>query len=312
MEIKTIESLSTPGPAAMVDALNNTFGKHAGKRASHAKGFCAVGRFTPAADVDAFVASPLFAAGALHATARFSIGGGNPGVSDKSRSARGLAIRVSDGLSSWDLVLLSEAVFFAATPASFVSFLEARVADPDTRKPDPQKVAAHNLRFPDGARQPALLAAHAAPASYATTPYFSNNAFIFRAKDGTARTARIIVTPAAGTHYLSEEDERDFPDAYLEAELEARLQGGAVEFEIAAQLPADGDSLSDPSAPWTGAGSVALGRLSITALAAPAACDGLVFVPVNLPSGISASDDPILRSRAAAYAVSLKRRPDIQ
>ncbi|WP_295990226.1 catalase [Rugamonas sp.] len=312
METTTTAKQGTPGPAAMVDALNNTFGKHAGKRASHAKGFCAVGEFKPAAQVDEFVLSPLFAAGALHATVRFSVGGGNPGVSDKSRSVRGLAIRVSEGPSSWDLVLLSEPVFFAATPASFVSFLEARVVDPETKKPNPEKVAAHNAKFPDGTRQPALLAAHAAPASYGTTPYFSNNAFIFHGKDGAPHTARIIVTPVAGTHYLSDEDEKNLPDSFLEAELETRLQGGAVEFDIVAQLPAEGDSLSDSSTAWTGAGTVALGRLSVTALAAAGTCDGLVFVPVNLPAGIAPSDDPILQSRAAAYAVSLKRRQDAQ
>lgn len=299
---------SMPTPAAMVDALNNTFGKHAGKRASHAKGFCATGEFTPAPGAGQFVGGPFFKAGALKATVRFSVGGGNPGVSDKSRSVRGLGVRVTAGEQGWDLVLVSEPVFFAATPESFVSFLAARVADPETKKPNPEKVAAHNAKFPDGALQPALLAAHAAPVSYATTPYFSNNAFVFTSQTGVETTARVIVTPVAGTHYLSEDEEKSFPDTFLEEEIGQRLQRGAVEFDIVAQLPAAGDSLIDPSQRWAGTTHLTLGRLRVTALAQPDACDGLVFVPVNLPTGIVASDDPILHSRAAAYGVSLARR----
>lgn len=302
------DAAPVPGPAALVDALNNTFGRHAGKRASHAKGFCSSGDFTPALDARQFADGPLFAGAPLQATLRFSIGGGNPGVSDKSRSVRGLGLRIGAGADSWDLVLVSEPVFFAATPASFVSFLAARVADPATKKPDPAKIAAHNAQYPDGALQPALLAAHGAPLSYGTTPYFSNNAFLFTSINGTSQAARIIVTPLAGTHYLSDDEERTFPDTFLEAELALRLERGPVEFDIAAQLPADGDTLTDPSQLWRGAGMVPLGRLRVTKLAPPGSCDALVFVPVNLPAGIAASDDPILLARAAAYGVSLARR----
>lgn len=299
---------SIPSPADMVDALNNTFGKHPGKRASHAKGFCASGEFIPAASAASLLDSALFKAGPLKAIVRFSIGGGNPGVSDKSRSVRGLAIRLQGATEKYDLVLVSEPVFFAATPESFVSFLAARVADPVTKKPDPAKLAAHNAAFPDGLRQPALLASHAASASYATTAYFSNNAFVFTNAGGKQTTARLIVEPAAGTHYLSAENERDFPDNFLEEELAARLANGAAAFTLYAQLPAENDSLLDSSLPWQGAGQVALGQLHVTGLAGAELCDGLEFVPIILPRGIAPSDDPILVSRAAAYAVSLARR----
>jgi catalase len=297
-----------PSPAALVDALNNTFGKHAGKRASHAKGFCATGVFTPVPGAAGFAGSPLFRQSSVAAQLRFSVGGGNPGVSDKSRSVRGLTMRLSGGGEVYDLLLLSEPVFFAATPASFVSFLEARVPDPVTKKPDPQKIAAHNAAYPDGARQPALLAAHAAPQSYATTPYFSNNAFVFGGEGQAKQHARIVVEPQAGTHYLSAEQEQSLPDQFLQAELRERLGKEGVAYTIYAQLPAVGDSLSDPSLPWQGSAKVALGMLAVQALDDAGACDGVVFMPGNLPASITMSADPILRSRAAAYAVSLARR----
>jgi catalase len=296
-----------PGPAALVDALNGTFGKHAGKRGSHAKGFCARGDFTPARSAAQFVNSPLFAQSSVDASIRFSIGGGNPGVSDKSRSVRGLSMRLTGGNETYDLLLISEPVFFAATPASFVSFLEARVPDAATKKPDPAKVAAHNAKYPDGKNQPALLAAHAAPASYAATPYFSTNAFVFEGTGGAKQHARIVAEPDEATRYLSEEEEKTLPDSFLEAELTQRLAAKPVEFTIYAQLPAAGDSLIDSSQQWQGSGRVALGKLRVRALDGQS-CDGIVFMPVTLPAGITPSADPILAARAPAYAISLGRR----
>lgn len=302
------QAQQTPSPVVMVDALNNTFGKHEGKRASHAKGFCAIGEFHPAAKVSDFVNSPLFNHGKLPATMRFSIGGGNPVISDKSRSVRGMALRLNGAGQTYDLVLISEPAFFAATPASFVSFLQARVADPATGKPDPKKIAEHNAAFPDGKRQPALLAAHPAPASYATTPYFSSNAFFFKNNKQVRQPARILIEPLAGTHYLSEEQEKSFPDAFLEKELKTRIGNGPIEFAIYAQLPAAGDSLVDSSTVWSGTQKVELGKLRVTQVVTDDRCDGLVFMPVTLPEGITPSEDPILQSRAAAYAISLSRR----
>lgn len=298
---------TAPDPGAMVDALNGTFGKHAGKRASHAKGFCAAGEFVPAPQRK-FVNSPMFAQKKLDATLRFSIAGGNPAAGDKSRSVRGLAARITGGGETYDLLLISEPVFFAANPASFVSFLQARVPDPVTKKPDPAKIAAHNALYPEGKNQPALLASHAAPYSYSTTPYFSTNAFVFQGADKTKRHARIVAEPAEGTRYLTDEEEKSLPDLFLEDELKSRLAAKPVEFTLYAQLPAPGDPLTDPSQPWAGKDRVALGKLRVTGLAGQDSCDGIVFMPVTLPAGITPSDDSILAARAPAYSVSLGRR----
>lgn len=303
-----IEAESTPSAVAMVDALNNTFGKHAGKRASHAKGFCAAGTFTPDVGASRFANSELFKADTAAAVVRFSVGGGNPGVSDKSRTVRGMGLKLTAGGEHWDLVLVSEPVFFAATPESFVSFLEARVADPVTKKPNPANVAAHNEKFPDGKLQPALLASHGAPSSYAHTPYFSNNAFVFHNADGEQVTARLVVEPVQGTKYLTEEEEANFPDNFLEAELSARLEVEEVKFVIHALLPAPGDSLTDPSQQWRGEEKITLGTLRVNGMAPVEACDNLVFSPFNLPASITPSADPILASRDKPYGISFERR----
>lgn len=298
-----------PDATEMVNALNRVFGSHPGARGSHAKGFCAKGQFTPDAQASNFVKGPMFAAGAsIPASIRFSIGGGNPGVSDKSRSVRGLSVHLAHGAEAFDLVLISEPVFFAATPKSFVSFLDARVADPTTRKPNPEKIAAHNSRYPEGKGQVALLAAHAAPASYVTTPYFSNHAFGFSGSAGGQQWARMVVEPEAGTHYLNEAQEKTLPDNFLEGELQQRLAKAPASFVIHAQLAGKDDSLTDSSKQWSSTSRVALGRLTVSEVTAKTECDGMMYVPTRLPESIVPSADPILQVRAAAYAVSLSRR----
>jgi catalase len=51
-----------------------------------------------------------------------------------------------------------------------------------------------------------------------------------------------------------------------------------------------------------------MGTLLVQEMHAPEACDGMSFMPLNLPKGIEPSDDPILAARPGAYAVSLTRR----
>lgn len=302
------QTAAPPGPEQLVNALNGTFGAHAGKRASHAKGFCAVGEFVPAKAASDFANSALFKQKNVPAVVRFSVGGGNPAASDKSRSVRGMSMRLNGGGENYDLLLVSEPVFFAATPESFVAFLEARKPDPATGKPDPARVAAYNAKFPDGTRQPAMLAAHAAPASYATTPYFSNNAFQFQGRKGGKVAARIMFEPHVATQYLDADSEKSLPDLFLQDELTQRLGRGTVGYTMFAQLPAADDPLTDPSVLWKGENKVELGRLYIRSVAQPEKCDDMVYMPVALPASITPTDDPILLSRAAAYAVSKSRR----
>lgn len=297
-----------PSPTELVDALNGVFGKHAGARGSHAKGFCASGSFTPAATARALTNAHLLGTSTVPAEIRFSVAGGNPAAADKGRSARGMAVRLADGKETWDMVFISEPVFFAATTASFVSFLHARVADPATKKPDPAKIAAHNERYPESKTQLGLLAAHAAPSSYATTPYFSNHAFRFVADGGGATFARLQFEPLAGTHYLSEDEEKSRSADFLQDELGTRLAREKTAFDLYAQPAASGDSLTDSSVQWSNKpAKVLLGRLTVTAVTGQD-CNESVYMPTQLPSGIEPSDDPVLKARAPAYAVSKARR----
>ncbi len=302
-----------PTPEALVDALNAVFGRHKGLRASHAKGLCAEGRFEPTAAGREFSSSPLFA-GPAPVTARFSIAGGNPKVSDKARAARGLALRVhlADG-AEHDLVMLSTPVFFAPDPETFVGFLQVRVPDPATGKPDPDKIKAFAEAHPETKRQAAYLAEAPISASYATAPYFAIHTFLFTDAQGHQKPARWVFGPAAGIQGLSEAELERLGDDYLAAELRERVAAGPAMWSVQLQLPAADDPLADPTVAWPDDRQrVEVGRLEITTVAAegaPGGCDPLVFLPDNLAAGIEpVSGDPILAARSPAYAVSLARR----
>ncbi len=299
-------------PEALVDALNAVFGKHKGLRASHAKGTCAEGRWIPTAEGRALSKSPLFAAEAP-VVARFSLAGGNPKVSDKSRTPRGLALHVAlPGGAEHDFVLLSAPVFAAKDPDTFLGLLRARAPDPATGKPDPAKAKAFMEAHPDTKVQPAYMAEAPITASYATTPYWGIHTFWLTDARGATKPVRWSFTPEAGVVGLSEEELTQRGDDYLAAELHERLGKGPAAWTVRLHFGAAGDPLDDPTLIWPeDRPSVAVARLEITKAAAPGekgACDPLMFRPDNLADGFAPSADPILAIRSAAYAVSLARR----
>src|SRR4029079_13692382 len=99
---------AAPSPADLVDALNGVFGKHAGTRAAHAKGFCMTGKFTPSPDAAKLSKAPHFAK-QVPITARCSLGGGDPQAADNAQdNVRGLAVKFDLGNgATTDIVTIS-------------------------------------------------------------------------------------------------------------------------------------------------------------------------------------------------------------
>lgn len=301
-----------PSATAMVDALNNTFGSH-GKRASHPKGVSALGFFEPNPTAHTFSTSPIFEPGHYPARVRFSIAGGNPNVPDKAPAARGMAIRIDGPRGErLTLVMISAPVFFAASRASFVSFLEARRPDPETGKANPQKIDESNMTHTDSEAQRRWLASTAPSISYATAPYFAVHTYLFDQSNGTKRPARWIFEPVAGRIGFSPAELNGIPDHFLVDELRARLREGPAQWRVLAMIPQAIDPLHNPTANWPETReTVELGMLTVTSLAALGTVedsDGTVFDPMNLPQGIAPAGDPIFDSRSEAYAVSALRR----
>lgn len=312
-EDKTMhESRATVSAEDTVDALNGVFGKHAKTRGSHAKGFCIKGEFTPAESE--FTDIPLFGNGVIPITGRFSLGGGNPEASDKSRGVRGVALRFNLPAGDvHDLVMISAPIFFASTPEQFVEFLKVRTADPTTGEKNPAKIAEFNEANPNVMPHLNYVSQTAPSASYASSPYFSTHAFLFGAEDSDRQAARWVFKPSGGFVGLTAAEEDNFPDDFLEAELNKRLAKGPAEWDAFLQKAQNGDDVTDPSAEWASGDDnfVKVGQLKISQTIESGSnedCTGQIFDPNNLTAGIEATDDPILKIRRPAYAVSFGRR----
>ena len=152
------------------------------------------------------------------------------------------------------------------------------------------------------------------PASYATAPYFSTHAFLFEDHGVTERAARWNLQPVGGEKGLTKEEEESFPDSFLQQELRERLAKEPAQWDIFLQVAEVGDPLNDPTALWPEERrKINVGRLVIDRVIEKGAeddCSGFVYDPNNLPSGIGATDDPILAIRSPAYAVSFGRRAE--
>ncbi len=293
----------------LVDGLQGIFGEHGGMRRSHAKGICVKGSFKPSADVGKWTKSASLSK-EVPVLGRFSIGGGNPKASDKSKAGRGLAFRLDPDGTSTDFVWLTAPIFFARTPVQTLGFFQARAAGPDG-KPDPAKVKAFTEANPETAKQGAWINARPVPASYADTSYHSVHGFTLSNAEGKATNVKFKLVPAGGDKGLGDDELKDKSETFLTEEIKERLGKGPAEFNLTALLQKDGDPMNDPTVEWPEEGHevVTLGTLSIAAVEDDATCNAGTFDPSNLAEGIAASpDDQIFPLRSGAYAVSFGRR----
>jgi catalase len=284
----------------IVDAINEISGVHPGHRAAHAKGTLMTGTFT-GAGTD-LTTAPHLQGEPVRVTARFSNGGGDPGIPDYAREGRGMAVKfyLPDGAKT-DIVALTLPCFFVRTPEDFLEFTRAR-RDPERLMPDWL-----------GAHPEALTAIQAAlgadpPVSYATCAYNSIHSFRWIDADGGSRFVRYRWEPEAGEQTLSPEDAKARGRDYLQEDLLAR---GEIAFRLKAIVATDEDAVDDPTVAWPAEREqVEVGRLVVEGPELERERDGdiLVFDPTRVIDGIELSDDAILRFRGPAYSVSVERR----
>jgi catalase len=301
---------------AIVDALFKAGGNQPNVRGSGAKGVCVKGTFTPSAEAPSLSKAPHFAKAnaekPLPMTARFSMGGSNPKVSDKAKPVtRGFSMRIADPAGDMVFVFISAPVFGTKTPQQLLDFATVRAPGPDG-KPDAEKIKAFGAANPETTRQAAWLNARPVPASYAGVDYWDVHAYTLTDAKGTATVAKLKTVAAAGQIGLSDDEVKAKPDAFYADELKERLAQGPARFDLVAILGEAGDPTNDPTVQWPEESrkSVKLGTLAITALEPAATCDGATFDPVvDLPAGVAGpADDPMFAIRSPAYAISLSRR----
>jgi catalase len=292
-----------------VEAINDVSGAHAGHRAAHAKGVLITGTFTATADAAGLTTAAHMQGDPVRATVRFSNGGGNPDIPDYAREGRGLAVKfyLPDG-STTDIVALSLPCFFARTPEDFLEFTRARKPDPETGQPDMEKIGAWLGNHPEAG--PAIQAAVGAPLpeSYATAVYNAIHSYRWVDPEGQGRFVRYRFEPEGGERSISDEEARERGRDYLAEDIAAR--SGAA-FKLLVVVAEEDDEIDDPTVAWPEEREkVEVGRLELGGpdTERERGDDVLVFDPMRVTDGIEASDDPILRFRPRAYAVSVQRR----
>lgn len=297
----------------LVDGLNGVFGKQVRDvRASHAKGQCVKGTWTPTAQAKSLTMSASFVK-ELPVLARFSMGGGNPKVSDLNNSVvRGLSLRIDpNGSAQTEFVMVNAPVHFARTLDQMLEFFKVRVPGPDG-KPNAERIKSFGDANPETKRQAAFVSAKPVPASYAGVPYFAVHAYTVTNEAGKKQLVKFKFVPQAGELGLTEEQVKSMPPDFLIPELRDRLGKGPAGFDVLAVLGEPGDGTSDPSQTWRDEekrASVKVATLSISAIEDNAVCNTSFFNPVNLAPGIAGpADDPFFAIRLPSYAISNARR----
>jgi catalase len=297
----------------MIDAFEGTFGVHQGQRRNHAKGFCVAGDFTGTTDAAALSRSALFSGKPVPVVGRFSLGGGDPQVPDAAPAPRGMALEFHlPGGALQHITMIDVPIFGATSPASFRDALVAAKPDPKTGKPDPEKLQAYAASHPDAMALMQLASHHTPSANYYQDTYFSIHTFKFIDAKAAEHAVRWRFVPRDGTKELSAAEMKAAPHDFLEKNFMERIHTGPAIWDMIVYVGEPGDPEDNPTLLWPETRKhFTAGTLTISS-ATPqqkgVACEPINFDPLVMADGMAATNDPILRFRSPAYAVSFVKR----
>jgi catalase len=299
-------------PDQVVGAIEKVFGVTKGERRNHTKGTCAEGEFVGLPAGAEYSRSALFSGKPVPVVARFSLGGGNPKASDAGKSPRGMALEFRmPGGGLQHMTMLNVPIFGASVPRTFFDQMQALQPDPKTGKPDPEKLKAFAASHPDSRALGQFMASHNPPPSYANSAYFGIHTFKFANAKGETSPVRWHFVPADGDKQLSNAELQSLPADFLEQRLIERTTQGPVRWDMWIAIGQPGDPEDDPTKAWPeNRKQVQVGTLTITKAMNQkgATCEPINFDPMVMAEGISPTNDPILRFRSPAYAVSSGKR----
>jgi catalase len=292
-------------PEQAIEAIDERFGDHPQHRALHAKGTLYSGTFTATPEAARLTRASHMQGDPVRTTVRFSNGSGAPNVPDYASEVRGLAVtfHLPDG-SRTDISAQTVPRFPFRDADPFIEFVS--ISKPGLTAP--LKLALFVARHPRalGALR-ANLPALKPPSSFAARHYYAFHAFKWLDAEGGERYVRYTWKPTIDLPDLGPGEAKARGRDYLREELAKRLAEGPVGLELEVQIAGPGDDPNDPSAVWPeGRERVVVGTLEVTAPSDEG--DDFVFDPTRVTDGIEPSDDPVLRFRPRAYAVSHARR----
>jgi catalase len=299
-------------PQKMMDLAQASSKQQPGFRRAHSKGICFAGTFAPTPEAAKLSTARAFSQPSIAVIGRFSASSNNPYAPDGASPVRGMAVQLkTDDGQDWRIAMNSFPFFAASTPQAFQQMNEAGAPDPATGKPDPQKMQALLAAHPEIAAFQAWAKGAPKSDSLGNTQFNGVNAFRLTDGQGVDRMVRWSMRPRTPFVAMTAEQLKAADVNFLAADLDRRLAGGPLLWDMVLQIAAPGDPITDPSKAWPETRQqVAIGTLTLVH-AEPQAngpCRDLNFDPLILPTGIAASDDPVLHARSAAYSVSFNRR----
>lgn len=306
----TAPALAADKPVQANDFINlfeKLSGKQPGMRKAHARGLCASGSFTPA-ETDTFAGAPLLTTSELPVVMRFSIGGGNPAADERAPGTRGMGMQITlpDG-SRHIFTGNNFPVFAGKDPQTFFGLLETFLPDEQGNR-DPQKTMQYAEQNPSVKANLAWQQNAATAASYANTEFFGLHTFFYNKGDSEQTKFRWHLVPDLGVKTLSEEQAQAMDADFLAAKMKQQLDTGEVSYSLMATIGKPEDTNIDPSVQWPDSREqVKLGTVRLNK-AGGEQCTPVNFDPNVLSAGFTPSDDPVLKMRSAAYAISFGKR----
>jgi catalase len=292
-------------PEQAIEAIEERFGDHPGHRALHAKGILYSGTFTARPEAARLTRAAHMQGEPVRTTVRFSNGSGDPDVPDYAPDVRGLAVtfHLADG-SRTDISAQTVPRFPFRDVDPFIEFVRVSRPGPTAALRLPLFLARHPRSL--GALR-TNLATLKPPPSFAARRYHALHAFKWLDAEGGERYVRYTWNPTVDVPGLGRGEAKARGRDYLSEELVRRLGEGPVRFELEVQIAGPGDDPNDPSAVWPQERERAVvGVLEVTAPTDEG--EDFVFDPTRVTDGVEPSDDPVLRFRPRAYAISHDRR----
>jgi catalase len=299
-------------PPRFVDEFERVNGIHSGFRRNHAKGVCVRGFFDSNGQGARFSKAVVFQTGRVPMIGRFSIPGGNPYAADSPDAVHGLGLlfKLPDG-EEWRTAMVDLPVFPFNTPQAFYDNLAASGLDPQTHKPDPQKMAAFVASHPEFQEAIRIIKSHEPPSGFDNSPYFGLNAFLLTDASGKVTPVRWWLEAsqpfvAANATTGSESDKN-----YLFDGLIASVHQHPLHWHLMIIIGQPGDRTDDPTIMWPeGREQLDVGTLTIDTVESEETSPArdINFDPLVLPVGMGPSDDPFLSARSAVYSQSFTRR----
>lgn len=272
----------------------------AGFRRAHAKGACVTGEFVSSGRLAPYTKASLFEVGPTAFVGRFSVAGSNPTAPDLKAPVRSLAM--SFNLSSteqWRIAMNTPPAMAVTNAHDFYQQIVAIKQGPDAIK-------AFFNEHPESKDFLNWKASYTPSSSFALEQYNSINAFYLIDDHSNKQAVRWHIMPRDNTSNTLTNSNNALFD-----ELANRLESGPVSFNWVFTLAGDDDDETNPAVIWPSSREqVSAGVLKIKTIdtGEDARCHDINFDPLTLPTGIAATQDPILNARSAAYAESYRRR----